>query len=80
ERYRKLLKKDGIIHLKTDDDILYEFSVESLQSFEHTNILYHNSDIYASPLYNADLEYKTYYEAQHLGKGRKIKYIKTQMS
>jgi tRNA (guanine-N7-)-methyltransferase len=79
-RYRKLLKPGGIIHLKTDDDILYEFSLESIISFEHTTLLYNNDDIYSTELINPDLEHKTYYETQHLGKGKKIKYVKAQMN
>ena len=79
DRYRYLLNTGGLIHLKTDDDILYEFSSESFSSYPYTEIVYQNDNIYASPLYNEDLEHKTYYEAQHLGKGKTIKYIQAQI-
>ncbi len=79
DRYRKLLKPNGIIHLKTDDDILYEFTLESISSYAHTDLLYANDDIYASTLLYPELEHKTYYELQHLGKGKKIKYVRVQL-
>lgn len=75
ERYKLFLNKDHIIHLKTDDDTLYEYSMEVLSNRPDTTILYHNNDIYAGDLYLDELSFKTYYEAQHLANGKKIKYI-----
>ncbi|MBY7704507.1 hypothetical protein JIY74_30265 [Vibrio harveyi] len=30
DRYSKILKKDGILEFKSDNDLLYEFSLEQL--------------------------------------------------
>jgi tRNA (guanine-N7-)-methyltransferase len=73
--YRKLLKPEAIIHLKTDDPVLYEFTYDTLQK-EQAEILYHHENIYSEALAFPELEYKTYYEYQHLADGRTIKYIK----
>ncbi|MEZ4908353.1 MAG: tRNA (guanosine(46)-N7)-methyltransferase TrmB [Saprospiraceae bacterium] len=76
ERYRRILKKDGIIHLKTDSDELYEYTMDVLKNQPDIEFLYVNDDIYASDLDFWELEIKTYYEKQHLANEKKIKYIR----
>lgn len=73
--YRKVLRKDGFVHLKTDDDMLFEFTMETLES-EKLNVIYSDNNIYAKPLYHSDLEVKTHYEKMHLKNERTIKYVK----
>ncbi len=73
--YRQLLKKDGLVHLKTDSEELYEFSLESVSQFPGAEILYQNDDIYSGPLLLPELEIKTYYERMHLAAEKKIKYL-----
>lgn len=80
DSYLPFLKPGGLIHLKTDDDTLYEFSVESFASLGQGEIIYHNADIYGGPLYDPVLEYKTYYERLNMGRGKTIKYIKYRVS
>ncbi len=74
--YRKILKKGGIVHLKTDDPTLYDFTVETLQNDEGCTILYHDDNIYAKELPIPELDIHTYYEEQHLAIGRLIKYVR----
>ena len=74
--YKKIIKKGGIIHLKTDSTLLYHFTLETLNACNDCKILYKNDDIYAQKLKYPELEIKTYYELQHLAKGKKIKYIR----
>ena len=76
ELYRKIIQPGGVIHLKTDDTKLYEYTLETLQEHPEANIIYYDDDIYSKPLPEASLEIKTYYEIQHLSKGKTIKYIK----
>ena len=80
KKYKDILKKDGIIHLKTDDPTLYEFSQEQFEECPFIEILYDRNDIYAQPLDFDALKYKTYYEKQHLEKNRKIKYIRVKLT
>ena len=47
--YRHLLKKDGVVHLKTDDPTLFEFTLETLEK-ENCTILYQHDNIYSKPL------------------------------
>ncbi len=76
--YTHFLKDGGFINLKTDDPILYEFSLESFNAWGNGEIVYHKDDIYSDQLYSVDLNHKTYYENKHLQIGRTIKYIKFQ--
>jgi tRNA (guanine-N7-)-methyltransferase len=74
--YRRILQKGGIMHLKTDDPTLYAFTLETLEAEPNCRILYHDSDIYAKPLPMPELDIKTFYEQDHLSKGRTIKYVR----
>jgi len=76
DHYRKILKQDGLMHLKTDEGVLSEFTLEVLEADEKSKILYQDTDIYAKPLPMEELEVKTYYENMHLKKGKTIKYIR----
>lgn len=76
ERYRNILRPDGIIHLKTDSQLLYDYTLETLQEYAGCKILFHHPDIYKEPLGMADLDHKTFYEKKHLLEGRKITYVK----
>jgi tRNA (guanine-N7-)-methyltransferase len=73
--YRSMMPKGGIIHLKTDDPTLYEFTVQTVSEVGAT-MIYHHNDIYSGELFEPLLEVKTYYERMHLKDNRKIKYIK----
>ena len=75
KEYRKILQKGGLVHLKTDDPTLYEYSLETIQEDTANTVLYHNNDIYAGELFIPELEIKTFYEKMHLSVGKKIKYI-----
>ncbi len=78
-QYLKLLKPGGLVHLKTDSDELYEFTLEEVvPNQKHFKLLYQNSDIYAKPLLLSELEIKTFYEKKHLANGKTIKYVQLQ--
>lgn len=79
DKYRKFLKKGGLIHLKTDDDTLYESSLECANSHPDYQIQCQNDDIYSDKTISEELTYKTYYEAMHLADGKTIKYIQIQL-
>ncbi len=77
--YRKILKPGGLLHLKTDDTALFEFSLETLESEHAVQIETVIRDIYADHLPLPELEIKTYYELQHLRNGKKIHYLRCRM-
>lgn len=73
--YRQILQKNGLVHLKTDEPNLYEFTLEVLAQDDRAKVLYHHPDIYSMPLAFSELNLKTYYERIHLSEGKTIKYI-----
>lgn len=76
KEYRKMLKKDGLMHLKTDDPGLYEFTMESLDADPGCKVIYTSDDIYSGELPYPELSVKTYYERMHLEAQKTIKYIR----
>lgn len=78
-RYKKFLKKDGLIHLKTDSEFLHGYTLGLLQGAGHEIITAHH-DIYGAPEYEANTpllrEIQTYYEDLFAKKGKTITYIK----
>ncbi|MCL4114809.1 UNVERIFIED_CONTAM: hypothetical protein GTU68_039915 [Idotea baltica] len=73
--YQKILKKGGIVNLKTDSTELYEFSKEMLE-LHKCNVITDNNDIYGNGHDEPLLEIKTRYEGMHLKDNRTIKYLK----
>ena len=73
-RYASILKPGGLIHLKTDSDQLYAFTLEVIALFE-LPVAYNNPDIYALGSRPENLDIQTYYEKQHLSEGKAIKYV-----
>ena len=78
DRYKKFLKKGGILHLKTDSQLLHEYTLEVLPENGFT-ILEHNNDIYGSGYADEVLSIKTFYESQYLAKGMPITYLKARL-
>lgn len=74
EQYRKFLKEDGIIHLKTDSNFQYKYTLAMLE-FNEFKLLQNLSDVYENENISEVLRIKTYYEKQWLGRGIKIKYL-----
>ncbi len=80
ERYKKLLKANGIIHVKTDSFILYDYTLKEIERNNY-KLVFETDDLY-STINEFDentrdiLETKTYYEEKFLKIGKKIKYIK----
>ncbi|MFW6019077.1 MAG: tRNA (guanosine(46)-N7)-methyltransferase TrmB [Bacteroidales bacterium] len=83
QRYKPLLKDDSIIHLKTDDDTLFAFTKEVIETYKH-KVHQISTDIYQDQLKGPITDIQTFYEQMWLEKGKPIKYIcfslnKTQM-
>lgn len=74
EIYRKLLKKDGLLHLKTDSEALFDYTLEVLEKQKVKN-LKHTKDLYKSELNELHQGLKTRFEAMFTAKGFKINYL-----
>lgn len=76
EVYRRFLKKGGIVHLKTDSPVLYDFTMEVLKEDERCELIFASEDIYDAPLPYSELEIQTYYEAKNISGSGVSKYIR----
>lgn len=74
DMYRKFLQKEGVIHLKTDNKELFEYS-RSLIVHNKFRIVQETDDLYNSDIPGVAREIKTFYENQFLEKGMKICYL-----
>jgi len=72
--YRKVLAPNAIIHLKTDSDELYDFTLETIDE-ENCEIVDRVDDVYSERPDDPILTIKTFYEKMHLEKGKTIHYI-----
>lgn len=72
--YESLVKPGGIIHFKTDDHDLFQFTLELLQSRQSADLLY-TFDLYQSDLQHHTLNIQTTYEKRFLAEGLAIKYL-----
>jgi tRNA (guanine-N7-)-methyltransferase len=77
--YKKILKPNGIVHLKTDNDGLYEYTLEKIKEFNF-NIIQHSADLYKEPWLDELLSIQTTYEKIYRDKGKNINYLKFQFS
>lgn len=73
--YSNILKKNALVHLKTDDLNLYEFGINSILENDCFELVYKSDNIYQKELFHEALQIKTYYERMHLEKGKTIKYL-----
>ncbi|MCI2081971.1 MAG: tRNA (guanosine(46)-N7)-methyltransferase TrmB [Bacteroidales bacterium] len=81
-RYKSFLKRGGLVHLKTDSRLLYDFTLETAPSAGF-KVLAADPDIYSGDL--ADnlseiREIKTFYEKRFLEEGLPITYVRLQYS
>jgi len=72
--YTKFLKNNGIVHLKTDNDILYDYTLKLL-IFNKLYIITQTNNLYNSDYSNNILSIKTFYEEQFLSKNKNINYL-----
>lgn len=78
-RYRTILKKDGLVHLKTDSDVLFESTEAEIKEHGY-HLLELTWDLYKSlpedldPTIREILHIKTHYEQLFTAKGSVIKY------
>lgn len=73
--YQPVLKENAIIHLKTDNDQLYEYTLEVVEE-NKLELLANTNDVYNSELLDEVLQIKTYYERKYLSQGKNINYVR----
>lgn len=79
ERYSKILKKDGLIHLKTDSQFLHGYTLGIVEGHDHI-LEDAEHDIYNAQLKRSDMEIKTHYEQLFLEKDMPITYLRFRLN
>ena len=93
QRYQRIVKPNGLIHLKTDSPFLYTYTTEMLRLNPYP-VLCSTDDLYGEKsdeatvpvqgkeiaLYADARALQTHYEKQWLDRGMSIKYIEWQLS
>jgi len=76
QRYKRILKPDGVVNLKTDSEFMHGYTLGLLHGQGH-EVIYANHNVYrneGSPEIVTAIQ--TFYEQQYLEKGKPITYIK----
>ncbi|MDR1725120.1 MAG: tRNA (guanosine(46)-N7)-methyltransferase TrmB [Bacteroidales bacterium] len=73
--YSKILKPESIIHLKTDSNDLYDYTLNEVLLPQKYNVIFHTNDLYAEKDYLEVKEIQTFYEIMYLATGKPITYI-----
>ncbi|WP_350286365.1 tRNA (guanosine(46)-N7)-methyltransferase TrmB [uncultured Croceitalea sp.] len=74
-KYRKILKPEGLLHLKTDSEFMHGYTLGLLHGLGH-EIIYANHDVYKNEGSPTEvLNIQTFYENQYLEEGKSITYI-----
>ncbi len=73
--YSGFLKDGGYIHLKTDNDLLYQYTLDIIEKNKLT-ILENTNDLYKNNSVDEILSIKTFYEKKFLEEGKNINYVK----
>ena len=72
--YQQFLKKDGIVHLKTDSPLLYHFTLKVIELYG-LDLIYKTDHLYAEQTIDPRCLIKTYYEGLDIAQSNKIHYI-----
>lgn len=72
--YQQFLKKEGIVHLKTDSPLLYNFTLKVIEIYG-LDLIYKTDHLYAEQNIDPRCLIKTYYEGLDIAQSNKIHYI-----
>ena len=76
QKYKKILKPNGVVHLKTDSEFMHGYTLGLLHGLEEI-VEFASHDVYGSsgsPTAVTDIQ--TFYERQYLQEDKKITYIR----
>jgi tRNA (guanine-N7-)-methyltransferase len=72
--YRQFVKPGAVIHLKTDNEVLYKYTL-NLIKHNQLPLLFATDNLYEQSVANEASSIQTFYENQYLAQGIPIKYI-----
>ena len=71
--YKNLLSSNGILKIKTDNDLFFNWSLEEIDNFKSAKIIYQTTDLHNSDKNNTNIP--TGYEIKWSSKGKNINYM-----
>ena len=75
QRYKKILKPNGLMHLKTDSEFMHGYTLGLLHGEGH-EVLYANHNVYHNEGAPEEvIKIQTFYESQYLEQNKAITYI-----
>ena len=72
--YKKILRKDGLVNLKTDSPDLYQFTLAVINLFE-LELLENTDQVYTQESIKPELMIKTHYEGLDIAQSNRIHYL-----
>ncbi len=73
--YQQILKPGGVIHLKTDSPVLFNFTKRVIQLYD-LHLVEENENVFAASDVKKELKIKTHYESLDIAGHNKIHYLK----
>lgn len=72
--YQKILKQNGLIHLKTDSPVLYDFTLLVCELYQ-LSVVEKTVNVFEEEDVKQDLKIKTHYESLDIANSKKIHYV-----
>jgi len=79
QKYRNVLVPGGAIHLKTDDALFYNYTLDIIKNQNH-HVIWATDDLYHAGTDDEVIFFQTYYEEKWLSMGKKICYLRFQLN
>lgn len=78
DRYKQILAAEHLIHFKTDNRPLFDYTLEIIGQEQHS-LVYHTFDLYSSGFTGDVIGVRTFYERQFLKQGLLINYLQMKL-
>ncbi len=76
QKYKKVLKPNGLVNLKTDSEFMHGYTLGLLHGEGH-EVLHANHDVYKNEYSPKEVvEIQTFYEKQYLEQGKRITFVR----
>ncbi|MBP1644847.1 MAG: trmB [Bacteroidetes bacterium] len=79
DTYAKILRDDAVIHLKTDSQELYDYTLNEVLIPQKRKVLISTDNLYESNVIEDVISIRTFYENIYLSQGKPITYLKFQL-
>lgn len=74
--YKNILQSGGLIHLKTDNEMLFDYTLQVISNREDVRDIEYTRDLYKSDLLLEHYGIQTKYESEYQAQGLTIKYLR----